>query len=50
MKGDIAVKSKLGFGTTMIIVFPSETCPEVSVLNASESKEEYRKEIKGIVE
>ncbi len=40
MGGDIAVKSKLGFGTTMITIFPSETvletlpmeCPKAALL------------------
>eukprot|EP01022_Parablepharisma_sp_SALTPOND_P008059 TRINITY_DN135131_c0_g1_i1.p1 TRINITY_DN135131_c0_g1~~TRINITY_DN135131_c0_g1_i1.p1 ORF type:complete len:864 (-),score=72.16 TRINITY_DN135131_c0_g1_i1:48-2462(-) len=32
MGGDINVKSKVGLGTNMIVVFPSQTCPETAVL------------------
>lgn len=37
MGGDITVKSKPGLGTSMIAVFPSETCPEVSLMRSVES-------------
>ena len=33
MGGDIKVKSKVGFGSNMIIVFPSVTCPEVFLVD-----------------
>jgi len=39
MGGDISIKSKIGFGTNMIVVFPSETCPEVSVIDVDHSKD-----------
>ncbi len=37
MGGDIRAKSKPGVGTDMIVVFPTETCPEVAVLENSRS-------------
>ncbi len=35
MGGDIAIKSRPGLGTNMIVVFPSETCPEASAQSAA---------------
>ncbi len=35
MGGDIAVKSKVGAGTNMIVVFPSQTCPETAVVEGN---------------
>ncbi len=32
MGGDIKVKSKQGVGTSILVVFPSETCPEAQLL------------------
>eukprot|EP01022_Parablepharisma_sp_SALTPOND_P011854 TRINITY_DN150_c0_g1_i1.p2 TRINITY_DN150_c0_g1~~TRINITY_DN150_c0_g1_i1.p2 ORF type:complete len:308 (+),score=44.57 TRINITY_DN150_c0_g1_i1:1974-2897(+) len=37
MGGDVNVKSKMGFGTNMIVVFPSQTCPEVPLLENVEN-------------
>ncbi len=48
MGGDIAIKSKQGFGTDMIVVFQSETCPEVSLLAAGErGHRKLSRDIKG---
>ncbi|MDR3549379.1 MAG: hybrid sensor histidine kinase/response regulator [Candidatus Pacebacteria bacterium] len=35
MGGDIAVKSHVGFGTNMIIAFPSQTCPQRRLLSGA---------------
>lgn len=38
MGGDIKIKSKVGLGTNMIVVFRSEICPEVSMLSSADHK------------
>ncbi|MDR3395589.1 MAG: response regulator [Parasulfuritortus sp.] len=49
MGGDIKIKSRLGQGTNMIVVFRSEVCPEVSVLTNIDHKSIslFKQDIKG---
>ena len=47
MGGDIKVKSRPNLGTSMIAVFPSETCPEASVFDSIQTPNTPRQNVTG---